>query len=948
MFRIFVFMILMPVVVFTQWVKGDGQYINQTNFENIKQFKVDYDSKEIIIVEFDKVYFIDLLSGKVNNEYDLNWLWDLHYEDTHEYFIRSSKINISNDNSKVILTKAKDFNHKLYDVSTYLYDINTKSVLDSNGLKLGINQSTSVEIKYANTDYINNSFIIQLEENVIQQGNGIYGGTYLRTYFSPNLDSLILKSNSATNYIRYNSKSNILVSLIVEERFSQPPIAYSTHSQYFGLQIVDINKNKSNNIYISSSEEISDNDKYADFYEVNGFALSNMDNKATILSDNFLTVLDLEKKQFIDTLLIGNKYNKIEYLPNDRGYLLLNDSLIDIYNINPFHLIKSIKTDFKPNNFRTYCFNNEGYIVNIGDDGKLRKYSSNILVDSLQALFTAKKEKISLDSAVEFVSYSQGEILKYKWDFGDGSVSNKENPVHHYINIGSYDVSLIVDNGKTKDTLIKHNFITILPEIKPEFSLELIDQASNEFKLVNITIGKIDSVTWEIGNGIVTNENSPVIYYDKYDDYGVKLNIYYQGIKRSHKKEFCINTFLQNNIDDNLFDKFRLFSTNKKPRVDKVHIINDSTFMIKYLISKYNMSLREFNFDFITKYSRDFAYSSHFYYELYVPALYLLEYLGDGKLWVNHFPEISIESEKFDLKYTPMHKVNPLDFNYKFQSTFDDWYLFAISDVLLHRSMSEDTTFKFNIILNKSNYYYDKFKNNLLVYSDTVKLYDMKKNLLNEFEAPVNYNLKDLRPYNDNYISILENVNTNQFSLNLISSDQNETIFSDSLMTINKLHYLNTDLLIAQGNIGKENFLILVNKYFDVKKIKIEDSNLEIDLFEEHNGNVYAFGSYSNGDNHLFIGKLNDFSDFISVSDNKTHNNQDISFAAVNNNLIINSKINSRVEYIIYNYMGQVLIEGEKLLIVGENIIDMENMTGSCFVNFQLGNEYFSYKYIGR
>lgn len=45
------------------------------------------------------------------------------------------------------------------------------------------------------------------------------------------------------------------------------------------------------------------------------------------------------------------------------------------------------------------------------------------------------------------------EITDWKWDFGDGEISNEQNPKHFYNEIGQYNVSLTVENdGGESDT----------------------------------------------------------------------------------------------------------------------------------------------------------------------------------------------------------------------------------------------------------------------------------------------------------------------------------------------------------------------------------------------------------------------------------------------------------------------------------------------------------------
>ncbi|RKZ19444.1 hypothetical protein DRQ50_02020 [bacterium] len=55
---------------------------------------------------------------------------------------------------------------------------------------------------------------------------------------------------------------------------------------------------------------------------------------------------------------------------------------------------------------------------------------------------------------VTFSDQSTGEPVTWAWDFGDGDTSDEAGPVHIYTGDGIYDVTLIVANGCSADTLI--------------------------------------------------------------------------------------------------------------------------------------------------------------------------------------------------------------------------------------------------------------------------------------------------------------------------------------------------------------------------------------------------------------------------------------------------------------------------------------------------------------
>ncbi len=53
---------------------------------------------------------------------------------------------------------------------------------------------------------------------------------------------------------------------------------------------------------------------------------------------------------------------------------------------------------------------------------------------------------------VLFTNLSSDNVIKYEWDFGDGSTSEEKNPFHIYTSEGNYEVKLTVSNVNSSDT----------------------------------------------------------------------------------------------------------------------------------------------------------------------------------------------------------------------------------------------------------------------------------------------------------------------------------------------------------------------------------------------------------------------------------------------------------------------------------------------------------------
>lgn len=86
----------------------------------------------------------------------------------------------------------------------------------------------------------------------------------------------------------------------------------------------------------------------------------------------------------------------------------------------------------------------------ISNASYLRKFRLMPLEDSFKKAINANwkysyknKEKY----IVNFFDYSEGEINKWHWDFGDGTTSDEQNPVHQYAQNGIWTIVLTVEGA---------------------------------------------------------------------------------------------------------------------------------------------------------------------------------------------------------------------------------------------------------------------------------------------------------------------------------------------------------------------------------------------------------------------------------------------------------------------------------------------------------------------
>ncbi len=183
--------------------------------------------------------------------------------------------------------------------------------------------------------------------------------------------------------------------------------------------------------------------------------------------------------------------------------------------INPSHTYTSAGTySIKLNNNYSHCADSA---------------SQNITVNPLPVPDFKSPDTISCQPplTVNFQDQSTGAV-SWQWNFGDGSTSTLQNPVHTYTNYGNYNVTLVVTNSfGCTDTIIKNNFIKI-----KRATISIPSLPANgcvPFTISPVaTINALDLVTsylWDFGDGTTSNLATPSHTYSTQGTYTISLII---------------------------------------------------------------------------------------------------------------------------------------------------------------------------------------------------------------------------------------------------------------------------------------------------------------------------------------------------------------------------------------------------------------------------------------
>lgn len=137
-------------------------------------------------------------------------------------------------------------------------------------------------------------------------------------------------------------------------------------------------------------------------------------------------------------------------------------------------------------------------------NGRLKKLENKFL--SPKPIFRAFPLKGKTNLSVSFQNFSEGDTIRFLWDFGDGTTSIEKNPIHVYANEGFYTVKLnVITSSGAQGVSVKNNYIKISEEeITPFFYYELLsgtNAAPAEFLFVDQTDGNIVQRFWIFDDG---------------------------------------------------------------------------------------------------------------------------------------------------------------------------------------------------------------------------------------------------------------------------------------------------------------------------------------------------------------------------------------------------------------------------------------------------------------
>ncbi len=151
-----------------------------------------------------------------------------------------------------------------------------------------------------------------------------------------------------------------------------------------------------------------------------------------------------------------------------------------------------------------------------------------------EAFFSYYPDELPL--SIQFIDISIGFPTNWLWNFGDGTTSTEQNPIHIFPQAGEYYTNLMIwgDSCNSEfEILVRVEYDTIT-NCDAYFIYELgTEPLSMQF--VDESIGDIDTWVWNFGDGNVSYEQDPIHIYETGGEYLVSLYI--------ETTDFCISYY---------------------------------------------------------------------------------------------------------------------------------------------------------------------------------------------------------------------------------------------------------------------------------------------------------------------------------------------------------------------------------------------------------------------
>lgn len=177
-----------------------------------------------------------------------------------------------------------------------------------------------------------------------------------------------------------------------------------------------------------------------------------------------------------------------------------------------------ISADVNPTH--TYLANGDyNACLSVGNPGGTNYTCKTVSITSYMT--TVAAFTFSGDPTVNFIDNSTLDPFEWYWDFGDGTTSTEQNPVHTYTDNGAFNVCLTATNPGGSNTYCEEvSIIYAYPFPEADFDYLIIDLG---VAFVDLSTNDPILWNWDFGDGEMSTEQNPIHVYPEDGSYLVCL-----------------------------------------------------------------------------------------------------------------------------------------------------------------------------------------------------------------------------------------------------------------------------------------------------------------------------------------------------------------------------------------------------------------------------------------
>jgi len=159
-------------------------------------------------------------------------------------------------------------------------------------------------------------------------------------------------------------------------------------------------------------------------------------------------------------------------------------------------------------------------------------HAADVTPQKPTANFTTNVTDGIVPLSVQLNDTSSGELASWKWDFGDGTNSTEQNPMHTYFVAGNYTVNLAVSSANSTDSKsaiisakidVPKKLVPVLPVAN--FSSNVTTGGAHLSIQFNDNSDNVTGWSWNFGDGVTSTDRNPIHTYSAPGIYTVNLTV---------------------------------------------------------------------------------------------------------------------------------------------------------------------------------------------------------------------------------------------------------------------------------------------------------------------------------------------------------------------------------------------------------------------------------------